>query len=524
MTMTAIVCFAAAGLLSSALTAATIKFAPRIGLIDHPDQRRKLHDRPIPLGGGAAVFLATAAVLVGLISLPAPWGMLVNLDWVNLSGAGLACAWIVVLGLLDDRYGLRGRQKLAGQIVAAAVLIYSGVLIRGIGLFGIEIELHLLAIPVTVLWLTGAINALNLLDGMDGMATVIGLILSLAICALALLTHHAAVAIAALVFAGALLGFLPFNLSPAKIYLGDAGSMLIGIIVGCLSIRASVKGAGTVLLAAPLAVMTIPILDSFAAILRRRLAGQSIYFADRGHLHHRLLARFGNKYKVLACVAICSVVTCGFALVSAWSKNDAVALVASLAVVATLAVTGWFGRGEFVLLSARFWQVGKSLFRNTDTNLPVIHESTTRIQGSRQWEILWATLTESADKLGLTMIRLNINAAAIQETYSGSWHSPNDRDPGNRWEMKLPLLVAGHTIGVLEIAGENNGHSNLETIELVQDILEPFELRLKDFAEEGIVAAVGVRSRKRGAGSEEPAAGSKEQGVRSPKHGVRTFS
>ena len=82
--------------------------------------------------------------------------------------------------------------------------------------------------------------------------------------------------------------------------------MLIGIVVGCLSIRATVKGAGTVLLAAPLAVMTIPILDSFAAILRRRLAGQSIYAADRGHLHHRLLAHFGNKYTVLVCVAICS--------------------------------------------------------------------------------------------------------------------------------------------------------------------------------------------------------------------------
>ena len=230
------------------------------------------------------------------------------------------------------------------------MLIASGVLIRKIGLFGMEIDLGLLAIPVTVLWLTGAINALNLLDGMDGMATVIGLILSLAICALAVLTGHAAVAVAALVFAGALLGFLPFNLSPAKIYLGDAGSMLIGIVVGCLSIRATVKGAGTVLLAAPLAVMTIPILDSFAAILRRRLAGQSIYAADRGHLHHRLLAHFGNKYTVLVCVAICSAITCGFALVSTATKNDIVALVASLAVVATLAVTGWFGRGEFVLL------------------------------------------------------------------------------------------------------------------------------------------------------------------------------
>ena len=317
------------------------------------------------------------------------------------------------------------------------------------------------------------------------MATVVGLVLSLAICALALLTDHAAVAVVALVFAGALLGFLPFNLSPAKIYLGDAGSMLIGIIVGCLSIRATVKGAGTVLLAAPLAVMTIPILDSFAAVLRRRLAGQSIYAADRGHLHHRLLARFGNKHKVLLCVAVCSAVTCGFALVSTATKSDAVALVASLGVVATLAVTGWFGQGEFVLLSWRLWHGVRSLVRRSDADHAAARQSTARIQGSRKWETLWATLTESADKLGLTMIHLHVNAPAIQEAYSGSWESPLPQEPENRWEMRLPLLVAGHAVGFLEMAGENNGHSNAYSIELVQDILEPFELRLRDFAETG---------------------------------------
>ena len=267
--------------------------------------------------------------------------------------------------------------------------------------------------------------------------------------------------------------------------------MLIGIVVGCLSIRATVKGAGTVLLAAPLAVMTIPILDSFAAILRRRLAGQSIYAPDRGHLHHRLLAHFGSKYKVLACVAVCAAVTCGCGLVSAAIKNDAVALVASFAVVATLAVSGWFGRGEFVMLSTRLWHATWSLVRRADANKPVVRESTTRIQGSRQWETLWATLTESAGKLGLIKIRLHIHAAAIQETFSASWESPIGQELSQPWEVKTPLLVAGHAVGVLEIAGENNGQSIAETIELVQDILEPFELRLKDFAEKAIVASVG---------------------------------
>ena len=321
MTTTAIICFVCATLLGSALTALAVKLSPRIGLVDRPDQHRKLHTHATPLGGGAAVFLATVVVLGGLVSMGNPWRMHINEDWVNIAGSALACAWIVVLGLLDDRYGLRGRQKLAGQVLAAAMLMACGVLIRGVGIFGMEIDLGLLTIPVTLIWLTGAINSVNLLDGMDGMATVIGIILSLAICALAMLTHHAAVAVTALVFAGALLGFLPFNLSPAKIYLGDAGSMLIGMIVGCLSIRASVKGAGTVLLAAPLAVMTVPILDSFAAVVRRKLAGQSIYAPDRGHLHHRLLAHFGNKYKVLVCVAICASVTCGFALASAGAEE-----------------------------------------------------------------------------------------------------------------------------------------------------------------------------------------------------------
>ena len=135
-------------------------------------------------------------------------------------------------------------------------------------------------------------------------------------------------------------------------------------------------------------------------------------------------------------------------------KNDAVALVASLGVVATLAITGWFGRGEFVLLFSRLWHATRSVVRRSDANNATAHESTTRIQGSRQWETLWATLTESADKLGLTMIRLHVNAPAIQEAYSGSWESPLPQEPENRWEMRLPLLVAGHAVGSLEIAGE----------------------------------------------------------------------
>ena len=148
-------------------------------------------------------------------------------------------------------------------------------------------------------------NSVNLLDGIDGLATMLGIILIATFAALAAAAGRMEVAWIAMVFAGSLCGFIRFNLPPASIFLGDSGSMLIGLVVGTLAIQGTLKGPGTVLLAAPLAVWTIPILDSAAAILRRKLTGRSIYATDRGHLHHRLLERLGSNSRVLVAVAVC---------------------------------------------------------------------------------------------------------------------------------------------------------------------------------------------------------------------------
>jgi UDP-GlcNAc:undecaprenyl-phosphate/decaprenyl-phosphate GlcNAc-1-phosphate transferase len=493
MILIAIISLISACLISALLTALTCRISPRLGLVDRPDQRRKLHGESIPLGGGVAVFLATVAVLSGLVFLPGPWQVHVNEEWWNLVGSFLACAWIVGLGLIDDRFGLRGRQKLAGQVIAAVILIACGVLIQRVGIFGGLFELGPLAVPVTLFWLLGAMNALNLLDGMDGLATVLGIILSVAICALALMSHHALVAVAALIFAGSLVGFLPFNLAPARIYLGDAGSMLIGLIVGGLSIRASLKGPGTMLLAAPLALLTIPILDSTAAILRRKLAGRSLYESDRGHLHHRLLERLGSKHKVLLCVAVCSVVTCGAALVGTFLKNDLMALVAFAAVVLMLIATGLFGRGEFGLLFKRARNVTLSLLRPLDTGRSGARETTARLQGSREWNVLWNTLTESAEKLQLTKINLDLNVPAIAESYHANWTSNGRDEDETQWRLKLPLAVAGHSAGTLTIAGQRDDESPCPNIELILEMLEPFEASLRDLTKEEILSKVGQR-------------------------------
>ena len=204
-------------------------------------------------------------------------------------------AVIVVVGLVDDRIKLRGRLKLIGQFAAALVLVAGGLVIQRIGIFGQQIDLGLLSIPFTLFWLVGAVNAVNLLDGIDGLATMLGFILVATIAGMAALVGQTQVFVIAVVFAGSLLGFLRYNFPPATIFLGDAGSMLIGLVVGALAISGSLKGPGTVLLAAPLAVWTIPIFDSVAAILRRKLSGRSIYTTDRGHIHHRLLEPPGEQ-------------------------------------------------------------------------------------------------------------------------------------------------------------------------------------------------------------------------------------
>ena len=393
----AILVVIAACVASSALTALVSRMALRLGWRDNPDNHRKIHRRPTPFGGGVAIFGATVAVLGALWWVPNPFREMLWEHWDGLLGLLLASAVIVTVGLVDDCLGMRVRQKLFGQILAAFIVMAGGLLIRRVGILGWEIELHFLSVPFTLFWLLGAINALNLLDGIDGLATTLGLILVGTIALMAAKMERPEVVIIAVVFAGGLLGFLRFNFPPASVFLGDGGSMLIGLVVGTLAIQGSLKGPGTVLLAAPLAVWTIPVFDTAAAILRRRLRGRSIYTGDRSHIHHRLLDRLGSSLKVLGWLAACCAVTSAAALISVFLKNDLIALLTCAAVVTIFIVTGVFGRVEFLLLGRRLWRVGLSLLPGVATRRARIFQATFRLHGSRQWDSLWQALLESAE-------------------------------------------------------------------------------------------------------------------------------
>jgi UDP-GlcNAc:undecaprenyl-phosphate GlcNAc-1-phosphate transferase len=431
------------------LTPVVRRAALRVGLIDHPDRHRKLHARPVPLAGGIAILLAVACA-VPLAGLAGGLGG----PGRDLAGVFLGGAVIAVVGVIDDQWALSGKVKLVGQAAAVAVVLASGVVIRHVRLFNLDVELGLLAVPCTALWLLAAINSLNLLDGMDGLLTTVGLVASLTIAGMALVTGHGPQAVTAAALCGALLAFLRYNFPPASIFLGDCGSMLLGLLLGTLAIQTSLKGSLTVALFLPdFSVLALPFFDTLMAIVRRKLTGRSIYATDRGHLHHCLMRRGFSTRGILGIVVGCSALTGAAALLSLTYNNDLLALVTVLAVITTLVAARLFGHAELALLREHllspFWQRDGRSGRQIQV----------RLQGSRDWGQLWDRIKTYADDLDLQSVQLDINAPSLHEGFFARWERPKRPAAAlPAWRMEVPLLADnGLLLGRVLLAGGEAG-------------------------------------------------------------------
>jgi UDP-GlcNAc:undecaprenyl-phosphate/decaprenyl-phosphate GlcNAc-1-phosphate transferase len=314
-----------------------------------------------------------------------------------------------------------------------------------------------------------------LIDGLDGLLSSVGIVVSLAMAAMAVLCGHGAAACVAVALAGSLLGFLCYNFPPASIFLGDSGSMLIGLVVGVLAIQASLKAPATIALAAPVAALTIPILDTMAAIIRRKLTGRSIYETDRGHLHHCLLKRGLSNRGVLLCVSLFSLATAGGALVSLALKNELFAILSGFAVIVVLVASRLFGYVEFLLLRDRIVATGAWFLGRRTQTAPV--ETTVRLQGSADWAELWGTLTDCATRHQLKVVRLDVNAPSLGEAYHAEWNclSENEENNSQVWWAEVPLRALGQTIGRLQLVGQRNRGSAWSQIASVADSLEGLE-------------------------------------------------
>ena len=268
------------------ITPSVIKLALKTGAVDLPNER-KVHKVPIPRIGGLGIYIAFMVALIFSISVS-------NLDGVSLheiAGLTLGGTLIVALGLIDDYKNLPAKVKLMGQIFAAAVLVLGfDVRIDFItDPMGDYIYLEWIAIPATIFWLVGLTNTINLIDGLDGLAAGVAAIASITILLVAMKQNFFLVTILTAALAGAAAGFLFYNSHPAKIFMGDTGSMFLGFMLAGTSVIGTVKSTATIALIVPILALGLPILDTTFAILRRYFGGKPIFQPDKGHLHHRLL-------------------------------------------------------------------------------------------------------------------------------------------------------------------------------------------------------------------------------------------
>ncbi len=392
-------------------------------VVDSPDAGRKLHRQPIPRIGGIAIGLSY--VLAYIFSE--------SRDQILFGGDSLiwrllpATVTVFGVGLVDDLLGLKPWQKLTGQTVAALLAYSAGVRILQGGGYPVG---PIWSLVLTVFWLLLCSNAINLVDGMDGLAAGVGLFATMTIFLSALMDHNQPLSLAAFPLAMCLLGFLCYNFSPATIFLGDSGSLLIGFLLGCYGIIWTQKSTTLLGMLAPMMVLAIPLLDVSLCVVRRFLRHQPIFAGDRGHIHHRLLDRgLAPRQVVLLLYA-----GCGLAAMFSLLQHLVHSKPLSLLLVMLFATAIWLGvqylnYAEFDL--ARRLILGGELQEILGRRLAV--ERMTRALAVRTTaEECWVEVAKASREFGFSSVRMRLLGEQFEETFL-------EAAAGGVWKIEIPL-------------------------------------------------------------------------------------
>lgn len=327
--------FLTAGVIAFCSTPLVKMFAGKIGAIDVPEDNRRMHKVPIPRLGGLAIFL-------GFV-----FSVLFFVDMTNeLKATLLGACIIVVLGVIDDTIRLGAKLKFVVQIGAALIPVLCGVRITifsNPNFFSDSsfINLGFLSIPITVLWIVGITNAVNLIDGLDGLACGVSSIACFSLLVITVLVSDPSTAVLVAALAGSCIGFLPYNLNPAKIFMGDTGATFLGFILATLSIQGLFKFYTLVSFAVPFLILGLPIFDTAFAIIRRVASGKSPMQADRSHLHHKLIDMgFSQKQTVAILYTLSAILGLAAVVLTTGGAGKALVLVFAALVVGFIAAKG----------------------------------------------------------------------------------------------------------------------------------------------------------------------------------------
>ena len=317
------------------LTPVSIKIAHKIGAIDVPKDGRRMHHRPIPRFGGMAIFIGmTVTMLVFLGDDPA------------IRTAAIGGTLMYILGAIDDLKQLKAWVKFAGQTAIAILMYCMGIRIAFISNYFGAGNIHFgaaLSCIITIGWIVGVTNAVNLMDGLDGLAAGVSMIIAITLAYIAYIHGEEGsiiVCLAMMALAGSCLGFLPFNFNPAKTFMGDSGALFLGFMISIMSVISPLKRATFIAALVPIMALAIPIFDTLFAIVRRMVKHEGIMTPDKGHIHHRIMrAGFGQRRTVLIIYGIVAIMGMAAVMISRelYKEGVALALIAAMYMVVILA-------------------------------------------------------------------------------------------------------------------------------------------------------------------------------------------
>ncbi len=408
------------------LTPLVRRLATQAGAFDDPGGRR-VHAQKIPRLGGIAVlaaFFAPLAVLFGLETDVANLFFVEPMRIVGLVAGGLIVA---TLGGLDDLRGVRAWHKLWVQSGAGVIAFFCGFRIDAVSLPVLgNLDMGIFALPITVFWIVAIVNALNLIDGLDGLAGGIAFFACITNFIVGYLNAAPLVMLLSAALAGAILGFLLYNFNPATIFMGDSGSMFLGFVLATTSMLGSaVKSSTTVAILVPIVALGVPIMDTLFAMVRRFLERRPIFSPDRGHIHHRLLdLGITHRRAVLVLYAVSIVFTAGAIAVSigrSWEVGGAL-LVLSVVLVGLVRFIGYF---EYLQLRRR--QKSRFHSRNTERLRRAVPVAIRRIDGARALEEVRAALEELATSASL--VELEVIGPEDAPVAPFQWRCPDESRP-----------------------------------------------------------------------------------------------
>jgi UDP-GlcNAc:undecaprenyl-phosphate/decaprenyl-phosphate GlcNAc-1-phosphate transferase len=412
-------------LLALATTPLVICLARRIGAMDHPGVR-SIHKTSVPRIGGAAIFVSSMCLILCALYLRNDIGEAFRDTRWSLATLLGSAAFIFLMGLVDDLRGLPARFKFLAELMAAGALCLAGVRIEAIGITDhLSVSLHWLGCPLTLLWVVGITNAINLSDGLDGLAAGISAIASVVIAALAMYSGVTIMAVVALALAGSLSGFLVFNFHPAKIFMGDCGSLFLGFIIAAASVMCMTKSSAIVGLTLPALALGIPIFDTLFSMLRRYLERRSLFAPDRRHFHHRLLDMGLHQRHAVMIIYMLTLLSSGLGLLMIVMRD-----------ISALVVFG----GILLLLLVAFRVVGAVRLRETLAHLQEryrisLQERAQRavfehvqlqfqqVQDVGQW---WQAVCEAAGQMGFAWVSLK-STCGESGTETEFWQAPAGR-------------------------------------------------------------------------------------------------